>query len=313
MPMKTYKPSNRISASGYRWLFLSTVISSCVVGGVFSFLGSFIYLFLVFPGFMGAIGGCATHLAVKSGKVRNPAIASLVGAITGVAIYGAMLGFDYGGFRRQMAQEFQEHYGADIQNVVAESNGTATENDIIRFAIDDLLTEQTGQSGFLGYLHWTAQDGFSLDSTSNSSEMLVSGIGVWLFWLLEIGLVVVISSRIGFGAAVEPFCEQCQEWYEKPQRLGNVSQDASAQFTALLQKAHYEEAGAMIRPMVEIDVPSVEVHLQTAPKNKRTNDVILVLSKTSLGKYKTVQLNQFLLGVLSPKDKIQLENAISRT
>ena len=73
-----------------------------------------------------------------------------------------------------VAQEFRDAYSADIQNVVAESNGTATENDVIRFAIDDLLIEQTGQPGFVGYLHWTAQDGFSLDSTRSSSEIPVS-------------------------------------------------------------------------------------------------------------------------------------------
>lgn len=309
--MKPYKPSNIVPISGYQWLVLATVMAGGVVGGITSFIGSFLYLIILFPIGMGLLGGGATHIAVKQGKVRNPAIAALFGALTGISIYSAMNGFDYWNFRRVVAGELRQAYSEDLQIALAESEEGVTEEDLLGLAIDTILIEETGQAGFIGYLQFTAQQGMEL-SQSSSGGIPVSGIGMWIYRALELTVIAGVSTAAGLRAAKEPFCESSDRWYGYPQRVGNVTDDRSEAFMGFLDSNNYVKAGELINPDLDIPVPSLEVYLQPAPQEGMADSVV-TLSKTSLNKDKKLELKQLLMGMVSPRELKQLQDSIPQS
>ncbi|MBP0010424.1 MULTISPECIES: hypothetical protein [unclassified Roseofilum] len=309
--MKPYKSSNIVPISGYQWLALATVIAGGVVGGITSFIGNFLYLIILFPLGMGFLGGGATHIAVKKGKVRNPAIAALFGALTGISIYGAMHVFDYWTFQRSVAGELRQAYSEDLQTALAESEEGVTEEDLLQLAIDTILIEETGQAGFIGYLQFTAQQGMEL-SRSSSGGIPVSGIGMWIYRALELTVIAGVSTAAGFRAAKEPFCEISDRWYGDPQRVGNVDDDRSQKFIGFLDSNNYVKAGELINTHLDIPIPSLEVYLQSPPQEGMADSVV-TLSKTSLNKDNKLELKQVLMGMVSPRELKQLQDSIPQS
>ena len=81
--MKPYQPSNKVTSTGLKWLLLSSVIGGVAIGGLTHLLSLSVgYLIVVFPLVMGLTGGKVMVAAIRQGKVRNPAIATLFGVLT---------------------------------------------------------------------------------------------------------------------------------------------------------------------------------------------------------------------------------------
>ena len=308
--MKPYKPSNITPISGYQWLILSTIITGGVVGGIVSFIGNFLYLIVLFPFGMGLLGGYGTHIAVKQGKVRNPILAGVFGAFTALSIYGGMQGFDYLNFQRIVGRDFREGYSEELQNALAASNGEVTEEELVQLAIDTILIEDTGRDGFMGYLQFSAQHGMEL-SRSSSDGIPVNGIGMWIYRGVELLIIGIISTAGGLRAAKQPFCETSDRWYEDPQRIGNVSDERSEEFIGFLDRNNYLKAGELINTQVDIPIPSIEVYVQLPPEDG-TADSIVQLHKTSLDKNKKLQLEEMSIGMVSPREMKQLQDAIPK-
>ncbi|MEO0803687.1 MAG: hypothetical protein AAFY57_15605 [Cyanobacteria bacterium J06642_2] len=306
--MEIYKPSNVVPTSGYVWCLLTALVTGGVVGGTISLIGTFFYLIILFPLGMGVLGAGATQLAIKSGKVRNPRSALVFGVLTGASIYGSMHLIDYVRFQRQVANEFREFYAAELEREIAQNE--RTEEQVLRDATESLLLEQTGQTGFLGYLKYFAQQGMSL-SSGGSGGLPVGGVFMWVYWGLELGVVLGISGLGGLGAAREPFNEKKNEWYGTPTRVGNVPDEVSQQFIELLDKDNYADAGKLVTLSESISVPSIEVYLHQA-SDDWMDDSILDLSNTSFGRNQEIQRERFLLGSLTRAQWQKFDRAIER-
>src|SRR6476661_1861241 len=102
--MKPYQPSNKVTSTGLKWLLLSSVIGGIAIGGLTHLISLLVYLILVFPLGMGFAGGKVMVAAIRKGKVRNPAIATLFGILTGLLMYGSLHGAGYWQFK-QLASE----------------------------------------------------------------------------------------------------------------------------------------------------------------------------------------------------------------
>lgn len=181
----------------------------------------------------------------------------------------------------------------------------------MQFGIDQILIEETGKAGFWGYLDLSAQEGFEITRSMGSSSggAPIQGAAVWIYWLVELVIVTSFSALGGFVAAKEPFCEDSNEWYGEKERLGNVSLEYGESFLGWLQSNRYAQAGSVIDPGEEIDLPSLEVHLQQAPSSL-TSDVILTVSKASLDKEEKLKLEELEQGLISRRDLSQLEQAM---
>ena len=182
--MKPYKPSGKAPASGIMRLGLSTVIGNIVAGGLIHLLGRLIYVILVFPLLMGATAGGLAFAASYGGKIRNPLLTVAAGLLGGLCIYGTTHGADYVVFRSESGAR-----------------------------VDELLEERVGESGFVGYLKYSAQQGVSIGKIGRDGINL-GETGTWVYWLIELAIIEMVAGAIAYGAASQVFCEKCSEWYD---------------------------------------------------------------------------------------------------
>ena len=293
--MKPYQPSNKVTNAGFRWLLLSSVVGGTVIGTATYLISRLFYLIVLFPIGMGMLGGGAVALAVHKGKVRNPTIATLFGLLTGLILYGSMYGADYWQFKQTASQEIAKN----------SSPGDGTQNDRL---IDSFLQEQTGSSGFIGYVKYKAQLGVSIGRFGSKGANL-GETGTWIYWLIEFAAIEIIIAFLARSAASEAFCESCNEWYKSKERVGDVELQSRENFLSLLQKDQFAPAGQLISAFQNLPVPNLQVHLQSCPACK-LSDSLLTVNDASLDNKGNLQEKEAAQGMISPRQLYQLQNAI---
>jgi hypothetical protein len=147
--MKPYQPSNKVTSTGLKWLLLSSVIGGLAIGGLTHLISLLVYLIVLFPLGMGFAGSTVMVAAIRKGKVRNPAIATLFGILTGLLMYGSLHGAGYWQFKQSASEQITKELEA--------ASGNQSNN-----IIDTFLQEKTGSKGFVGYLKHNAQQGVSI-------------------------------------------------------------------------------------------------------------------------------------------------------
>lgn len=282
--MKPYQPSNKVTSNGFTWLLLSSVIGGVAIGGITHLISLLIYLIILFPLGMGFAGGAAMAIAVRQGKVRNPAIASFFGILTGLILYGSMHGAGYLQFKQSVSEQITKELGA-----VSDSESNKL--------IDIFLQDKTGDKGFLGYLKYNAQQGVSIGRFGSQGANL-GETGTWIYWLIEFAAIDIIIAAIAYHSAKSPFCENCDQWYKEEQRIGSVNSQSTANFLNLLQNDQFANAGKLIDPLQGYYAPNLAVYLQSCP-TCQFSDLIMTVKAASLDSKGNLQENQVAQGMLS--------------
>jgi hypothetical protein len=295
--MKLYQPSNKVPGSGYTWLVLTALIGGLAIGGATFAVSRLIYLIVLFPLAMGFGGGFLQAYAVKMGRVRNPAIATGFGLLTGLAIYGTLNFGNYLAARQETAEE--------IKKSLSQSD-LAT---IDRIIDDNILNGQ----GFWGFMKIRAQEGVSIGrvSSSSGSKVKLQNEWAWGYWVIELAAISGIAAFMAFAAANEPFCEESNEWYLPKTLIGSVSLSESGNFLTLIQNDNFVKAGALIDPQNQSPVPNLAIHLQRSP-GSNINDLMLEASRTSLDNKGNVSFKVAIQGMISPSQYAQLEQALNQ-
>ena len=282
--MKPYQPSNKVTSTGIKWLLLSSVIGGLAIGGLTHLISLLVYLIVVFPLGMGFAGGRVMVAAIRQGKVRNPAIATLFGILTGLLLYGSLHGAGYWQFKQSASEQITKELEgvSDYQS-----------NNII----DTFLEEKTGSKGFLGYLKHNAQQGVSIGRLESTGTNL-GETGTWIYWLIELAIIDITIAAIAYSTAKNPFCENGDQWYKHPEHIGIVNLQCSENFLNLLQNERFGEAGKLLDPLQGIHPGNLEVYLQRCPCCK-LSDPILTVSSISKDTKGNLKLKQVAQGVLS--------------
>jgi hypothetical protein len=249
--MKPYQPSNKVTSTGLKWLLLSSVIGGLAIGGLTHLISLLVYLIVVFPLGMGFAGGTVMVAAIHQGKVRNPAIATLFGVITGLLLYGSLHGAGYWQFKQSASEQITKELEGVSDN---QSNNI----------IDTFLQEKTGSKGFLGYLKHNAQQGVSIGRLESTGTNL-GETGTWIYWLIELAIIDITIAAIAYSTAKNPFCENGDQWYKHPEHIGIVNPQCSENFLNLLQHDRFGEAGKLLDPLQGIHPANLEVYLQRCP------------------------------------------------
>lgn len=282
--MKPYQPSNKVPAAGFQWLLLSSILGGLAIGGLTFAISQFIYLVLIFPVAMGLAGGVVSSFAIRQGKVRNPSVAAVFGALTGLILYGTAHGGEYIRFKQVTSQE--------INASIGQNSMISTER-----IIDDYLQQETGSTGFVGYLKYSAKQGVTIGEVGRDGFSLNETF-TWVYWLIEFAIIEGIIFALAYGASKNPFCENCENWYSPAKRLGNVSNQVSNNFVELLNNDNFSRAGELLEPLSATSTPSLEVQLQSCPACK-TGDCVLTIHQASLDSNGKLALSQLMQGVLS--------------
>jgi hypothetical protein len=293
--MKPYKPSNQVPSAGFQWMLWSAIVGGGAIGGITQLISLFVYLVILFPIMMGFAGGVVMIGAVRQGKVRNPAIATLFGALTGIILYGSMNATGYWQFKQSAAQQITAELG--------QSGGKADA------LIDEFLQEKTGDRGFIGYVKHNAQEGVSIGRVGRQGSNL-GETGTWIYWLIEFAIIDIMIAIMAYGAANAPFCESCRQWYKHKERLGNVNAKSSENFLTLLNSDQFSQAGALVEPLQGVYPNSLEVSQQCCSSCKLA-DRVLTISAIVVDQKGNTNLKEVTQGLISLSNYSKLEGAIT--
>ena len=237
--------------------FVAAVVAGVAMGWLASLISQWFYLILIFPAVIGGAVGFAGALAVQFGKVRNPWLAGLAGAVGGVTATVAMHYFDYGKF----VSILQEKEPAALR-----------------------VWEQSGR-GFVDFVDLSATQGVQIGRAGRGGGkgLNLGYVGSYIYWGVELLIVAGIAFAIMIGASREPYCTRCNTWKESRPlgRLAMPQADALAAFASgqLTQLAtqSFADPGGNLQVKVAVcpscrEASSVDVKLETITKDEKGND-----------------------------------------
>jgi hypothetical protein len=276
--MKPYQSSNIVPKSGLLKMTLAALIGGAAVGGITYLIALLFYLIIIFPIGIGSLGGAIGKWAVRSGKVRNPLVASLFGLLTGLTIFGTLRGLEFVESRRQIYQP------QAVGNIVAANQ-----------------TPRSDQKG-LGVVR------IGRYNIKNMGET-----GTKIYWLVELAIISYLAISIPRAMAAEAFCESSNDWYHRRTRLGNVNPEERDRFLVLIKIPHLPEAGTLINTHIKkVEAGSLELYTKTVNDSKN-QEVLLSINSTVVNKKGQLQIQEIETSILSPTEYQQLQLSIPIT
>jgi len=227
-------PSSTVSIEGILILIGVTMVGAPLLGVVVALVGQLVYLSIAFPVLMGIAGGFIVGQGVRWGKMRESMVAAVFGLVLGLTDYGSYRYVEYRFLRNDLQNFIMEELEAEF--------GEA--DPIIANAfLDQVLLEETGQTGFLGVVLMDAQGGMSISHTRYGGNVNVGTALTWIYWLIEIVIVAGIPTYQAMEKTKSPFCEHHNRWYERETSLGSIDPSRAQEIVALLGTGEYVSFG----------------------------------------------------------------------
>ena len=227
-------------------LLLLAAVFISIMGGVLTgiavaFIGSFFYIAFLFPLGMGFAGGNGLRAGIQLAKIRKTSSVIFMSILVAISIYGT---YHYG---RYVVLQVQT-------SLKASSNLTeATDDENMKAAkivVDHALKQETGRSGFIGYMLYKSRHGVSL-----------SPVLTWIYWLLEFGIIFWVTISIARREAQIPVCEVCGNQLGKERHLGGTTPANESLLLDLINRREFVELKKLIEK--NVDLPSTELYMQS--------------------------------------------------
>lgn len=293
--MRNYQPSNIAPSQGVAILAASSLVSGVAIGGATAFIGKFIYFIVLFPLGMGFATGSVLGFAVKKGKIRSPITALGIGLLGGIVTYGSLMYGQYMNFQQETASIMEREYNVTDKNLANEQ-------------INVFLQQETGSSGFVGFLKLSAKEGTSI--SRGSSKLKLNDTFTYLLWLIELGIVGFLASSIPFAAAKEPFNEEGNEWYGETKLIGSATEESRDEIIRLLNMDDMVGASALLSSQTDMPTPRIDVYSQSSADIPFSDSVIRV-NYVSTNAKKQLEVKEILIGLVSESQRSQLVPQIS--
>jgi hypothetical protein len=290
--MRNYKPSNIAPSQGVAILAASSLVSGVAIGGATAFLGKFIYFIVLFPLGMGFATGSILGFAVKKGKIRSPIKALGLGLLGGIVTYGALMYGQYMNFQQEIITEYK-----------------ITDKTLANEEINAFLQQETGSSGFVGFVKISAKEGITI-SGRGSSKITIKDNFVYLLWLLELGVVGFLAASIPFKSASEPFNEDGNEWYGAIKLVGSATEESRDELIRLLNMDDIAGASALLSSQTDMPTPRVDVYSQSCA-TATFSDSVITVNYVSTNAKKQLEVKEILTGLVSESQRSQLVPQIS--
>ena len=206
----TYKPSGKISPIFVLWLFLAILLT---IGAAFLYeLGLYwipiIYLNILLTLVMGFVIGMLTGIVIKQGKIRNTLIAFLCMSSLMVVGIGGKFSFQYLRARGEVKRALAN---LTLQNLKAEVGREVAAEDFDKFR-DGALQRYTP----LVHLQERVERGWQIGKAGRANQgNPVSGIMVYIVWLIEAGAIFFVAFSAMLGAMRVPFSEKLGLWADE--------------------------------------------------------------------------------------------------
>ncbi len=176
----------------------------------------FIYINFLLTLALGAGIGFACGFALKFGKCRNTAVALLIGAACGTAAIATSHIVNY----RIVLSDVQKELAADGMSAADVENAL----------------------GFGQFIDLRVDSGWTIGKSK--SGMPISGVFVWLIWLIELGAVAGMAAVLAQSQVNVPFCENCDAWTTK-EPVGSLTPAAFAPLKGAIES---DNLAAIVTP-----------------------------------------------------------------
>jgi hypothetical protein len=266
--------------------------------GVFSHL---LYIVFLLPLVMGIHGGKMIVDVIQKVKIRTASQLILLSLLSTIIIYGAFHYTRYMGFQVK----------ASLEIFSGLSEATEEENlKVTRAFLDYALEEETGHSGFLGYMLYEAKTGVSIGRLSRSSSSNLGPVLTWLYWLMEFGIILGVTFQKGKKLIHRPFCESCGNWYGAEKHLGGTATANESLVLDLIRQKDFAGLGKLIEKNAE--VPSLELYYQGCQICGQSQSQLVVRHALQNGKG-VLQFSDAAQMVLQPRESTLLLSQLSPT
>jgi len=264
--------------------------------GVFSHL---LYIVFLLPLVMGIHGGKMIVDVIQKAKVRTVSQLIFVSVFSAIVIYGAFHYTRYMGFQVKASME------------IFSGLSEATEEEslkVTRAFLDYALVQETGHSGFLGYMLYEAKTGVSIGRLSRSRSSNLGPVLTWLYWLMEFGIIFGLTFQNGKKRIHMPFCESCGSWYGAEKHLGGTATANASLLLGLIRQKDFAGLGTLIEKNAE--VPSLELYYQGCQKCGQGQSQLVVRHARQNGKG-GLQFSDAAQMVLQPRESTLLLSQLS--
>jgi hypothetical protein len=181
---------------------------------------------------------------------------------------------------------------------------------------DYVLIEETGSSGFIGYMKLRAEEG---DNYSNYAilnsvpvynfDLVLRSYWAWIYWILE---ALIISTPIiytGYEVGTRAFNKSAKDWYNPlPDQICAVSLENKEKLIALINKENLQGIEELAIDEDNISHPMIEIYEQRS-RNK-TGDILLSIKQTYLDGNSNIKRNIIGKWEISQQEYLPLANAI---
>jgi hypothetical protein len=217
MPARPYRASGKTDPGWFPAFFLGTTGAGIAVGALEAWISTTFSwnLLIIFPAAIGVAVGAFAIARIEKNGIRAPITVGILAMLAGVLGQLTVHVGSYIQTRRSIVDNFESNRAEEIRKAGDDAEAVKEIRAIDRdAAIDDELERRTGNRGFVGFLTLMATKGFTI-TNHGSSGTAVSGIGTWLFWLLDFLIAGGAAFSMAHSRANEPFCETCKRWYGK--------------------------------------------------------------------------------------------------
>jgi hypothetical protein len=293
----TQKPTSlRRSIVTFIVMTLLIIIWGLMVGfavGVFSHL---IYIVFLIPVVMGINNGKMIVDVIQRAKVRTTAQLVLLSILSAVVMYGSFHYTRYLGFQLKASMEIF----SGLSEAMETENLQAT-----RLFLDYALEEETGHSGFPGYILYEARQGVAIGRLFRSSSVNLGPLLTWLYWLMEFGIILGLTFQKGKKAMGASFCEACGNWYGGEKHLGGTTAANEHLLLNLIKQKDFIELGKLLEKNAEL--PSTEVYFQGCQVCGSSQSQLIV-RRASQGAKGILHFTDSSQTILQPRDSVLLLN-----
>lgn len=291
--------TNLVTSRWKGYLLFPGALLILITGGIgtgliVAFVGSFFYLAFLFPLAMGYAGGSILKSAIQAVKTRKQSHLIVFSLLVAILMYGT---YHYGRFEAlqlRMAFEMSSGFSEAMSDKGLELG---------KSVLDYALQLETGHTGFVGYMLYKAQEGVSLGRLVSSSNINLGPVLTWIYWLMEIGIILGITVTMGRNELLVPVCDACGSRYGSDKHLGGTSMNNKSVLLELINRKDFAEAGKLLQE--NTDLPSLELYLKSCPSCDKGISHLTV-QQAAQGPKGSVIFTDVSKVTLQPQDRLAL-------
>ena len=288
--LPTRAASPRRAALIFTGICLLVIVYGIMTGFVVGVFSQLIYIVIVFPVVMGINSGKLIADVAHRAKVQKTSQLIFFSLLAAVAMYGTFHYCRYVGLQVRTSLEIFP----GLSQAMDEKNlGTA------KALVDYALEEETGYSGFIGYMLYRANEGVSIGRLFRSSSLNLGPALTWLYWTMEFGIILGVTFHMGRNRTGTAFCESCGSRYGGEKHLGGTARANETFLLDLIKQKDFSGLGQLMES--NADLPSLEVYFQGCQVCNQSHSH-LVLRHAFLGRGGRVQFTDASKILLQPEE-----------